>query len=115
MGGGVLASSPRVPAVSNSVNLLEGTVDVFGRGPDKHVWHKHQYTTKEGLSWTKWFDLGALTSTAPSGLVRGDGTLQLFVRGSDKAIWTRWQENNNGTMTWSHWLSLGGNVKSYVC
>jgi hypothetical protein len=160
--GGVLASSPRVPPIMNSVNLIEvvvratdkahwlrgqtashqggvswgdwkslggimssgpsvvlndeGTMDTFGRGPDRHVWTKHQYLTKAGLSWTSWVDLGGITSTTPASAVRGDGTLQLFTRGADRAIWTRMQEpNTNGTLIWTNWVSLGGNTKSFNC
>lgn len=159
--GGVLASSPRVTAVTNAANLLEitvrsadkaywvktqtgthqggiqwsdwknlggimssgpalvlndeGTVDVFGRGPDKHVWHKHQFVAKEGIAWTKWVDLGGVTATSPSGILRSDSMLQIFTAGTDRGIWTRWQQDNNGSMEWGDWISLGGNVKSYSC
>jgi len=160
--GGVLASSPHVPPISDAVNLIrvvvraadkaywmktqsathtggvmwndwkslkgimssgpsvvvndEGTLDVFGRGPDRHVWHKHEYLTKEGLTYTSWQDLGGIASTGPVSVVRGDGLLQLFARGPERAIWTRAQEEaKNGTLAWGPWESLGGNTKSYSC
>merc|ERR1712070_171407 len=94
----------------------EGTIDVFGRGPDRHVWMKHQYLTKGGLQWTPWQDLGGISTTTPATALTDDGMIQLLIRGPERAIWTRKQEESkNGTLIWGTWTSLGGNAKSYSC
>jgi len=168
--GGVLASAPRVPSLSDSVNLLEivvrasdksfwhkfqvsankgicsncttsgvawsdwqclggifssgpsstlsadGTVELFGRGPDKALWHKGQFYDGANLSWKKWTSLGGLLSTGPEVTTRADGLLTVFARGLDKNIWSKNQHvSTNGTLEFVHWALLGGSTKSFPC
>merc|ERR1712167_524082 len=85
---GILTSGPSV--ITNE----EGTLDVFGRGPDRHVWMKHQYLTKAGLQWTPWQDMGGISTATPSVAIGADNMLNLFFRGPERAIWTRRQQEN---------------------
>jgi len=109
--GGVLASGPRVPVVSNSVNLLE----VFVRASDKAYWQKFQVAGHDkGVSWDDWTPLGGVFSSGPTGILNMDGLLDVFGRGPDKAVWHKGQAHVNGTVNWNRWNSLGGMVSTGV-
>eukprot|EP00298_Acanthocystis_sp_HF-20_P010722 c19008_g2_i1.p1 GENE.c19008_g2_i1~~c19008_g2_i1.p1 ORF type:complete len:388 (-),score=138.13 c19008_g2_i1:114-1277(-) len=109
--GGIFSSGP-VSTLSS-----EGTVELFGRGPDKALWHKSQsYNNGTELSWKKWSSLGGLLSTGPEIGVRSDGLIMVFARGLDKNIWMKTQQVTfNGTLEYSHWQLLGGTTKSFPC
>merc|ERR1711988_1019961 len=103
--GGVLSSGPRVPIVSNAVNLLE----VYVRASDKAFWQKFQIAGHDkGVSWDDWVPLGGVFSSGPEAILNMDGLLDVFGRGPDKAIWHKGQSHINGTVVWNRWNSLGG-------
>lgn len=106
---GTLASGPRVPSVSNAVNLLE----IFARGSDKAYWHTYQVAGHDkGVSWREWTPLGGVFSSGPEAILNMDGLMDVFGRGPDKAIWHKGQSHVNGTVTWNRWSSLGGVVST---
>jgi len=108
--GGIFTSGPA------SILGADGTVELFGRGPDKAVWHKSQYYDGANLAWKKWVSHGGLLSTGPEVAQRSDGLLHLFSRGLDKNIYSKVQTvTANGTLEFSHWENLGGSTKSFPC
>merc|ERR1711871_1217871 len=109
--GGVLSSGPRVPIVSNAVNLLE----VYVRASDKAFWQKDQSHINGTVVWNRWNSLGGMTSTGPAVVQRADGLLEVFVRGVDKNIWHKSQVLANGTLSFGPWKFLGGSTKSFPC
>jgi len=108
--GGIFSSGPSVILSS------DGTVELFGRGPDKALWHKGQYYDGAELAWKRWASLGGLLSTGPETSIRADGLINVFGRGLDKNIWHKTQQVTvNGTLEFSHWNLLGGSTKSFPC
>merc|ERR1711988_229039 len=108
--GGIFTSGPA------SILGTDGTVEMFGRGPDKALWHKSQYYDGANLAWKKWVSHGGLLSTGPEVGSRADGLLQVSARGLDKNIYTKTQSvTANGTLEFSHWENLGGSTKSFPC
>lgn len=108
--GGIFTSGP------TSMLGTDGTVEMFGRGPDKALWHKSQYYDGATLSWKKWVSHGGLLSTGPEVASRADGLLQVFGRGLDKNVYTKAQTvTGNGTLEFGHWENLGGATKSFPC
>merc|ERR1711998_820642 len=108
--GGIFTSGPA------SILGTDGTVEMFGRGPDKALWHKSQYYDGANLAWKKWVSHGGLLSTGPEVGSRADGLLQVFGRGLDKNIYTKTQSvTANGTLEFSFWENLGGSTKSFPC
>jgi hypothetical protein len=94
----------------------DGTVELFGRGPDKALWHKGQYYDGSELAWKRWTSLGGLLSTGPEVAMRADGLISIFGRGLDKNIWHKSQQVTvNGTLEFQHWGLLGGSTKSFPC
>lgn len=108
--GGIFSSGPSVSLSS------DGTVELFGRGPDKALWHKGEFYDGTDLAWKRWTSLGGLLSTGPEVATRADGLLEVFARGLDKNIWHKAQEvTTNGTLTYRSWSLLGGSTKSFPC
>ena len=108
--GGIFTSGPTFSLSS------DGALELFGRGPDKALWHKGQYYDGAQLSWKKWESHGGLLSTGPEVGMRADGLLSVFSRGLDKNIWHKTQQISvNGTLEFSHWALLGGSTKSFPC
>lgn len=103
--GGVLASSPAVPSISNSVNLLE----VYARAADKGLWHRAQVATHAGgVAWGQWTALGGILSSGPASTRNFDGTVTVLSRATDKALYYKSQmETFNGT-AYGEWHKLGG-------
>ena len=91
-------------------------LEVFGRGPDRGIWHKRQYMSITGnTSWTRWTPLGGLTSTGPTVRMTRDGMIHLFVRGVDKSIWYKSQALVNETLQFGAWKLLGGITRAFSC
>jgi hypothetical protein len=84
-----LASAPA--AVSWGANRI----DTFGRGVDRHLWHKWW----DGGTWSQWEDLGGNLASAPAVCSWGANRLDCFVQGPSK-----WWDGN----AWSGWEDLGG-------
>jgi len=107
--GGLLASGPKMPVVSSSVNLLE----VYVRGADKAIWRKHQKvnaTVTPHVHWSHWETLGGVFSSGPASVVNLDGLVDVFGRGTDKSIWHKKQTYRDGgaEVAWKPWEALGG-------
>lgn len=108
--GGIFTSGPA------SILGADGTAELFGRGPDKALWHKSQSYDGANLVWKKWVSHGGLLSTGPEVATRADGLMQVFARALDKNIYTKVQSvAANGTLEFSHWENLGGSTKSFPC
>ncbi|MGI8967040.1 MAG: matrixin family metalloprotease, partial [Limisphaerales bacterium] len=76
---------------------LSGALEVFGRGTDNAVWHMGQ--TSANGTWTGWYSLAGVLTSAPIVGSNADGRLEIFYRGQDNALWTRWQLSPGGS--WS--------------
>jgi len=92
--GGVLTSTPAASSWGS------GTADVFVRGADNALWHRHF----DGTNWGAWESLGGIITSDPSAVSNAAGHIDVFARGGDSGIWHR---AFNGT-TWSAWDSVGG-------
>lgn len=105
--GGVLASSPKVPASLNGVGLIE----VYGRAADKALWHRAQ-STEQGaatIEWNAWKSLGGVLASGPAVALNDDGMGDVFARATDKAIYYKSQfEDEDGEVHFSSWRTLGG-------
>lgn len=105
--GGVMASSPHIPAPLNGVNLLE----VFGRAADKALWHRRSISEQGAatIEWDNWVSLGGVLASGPAVAQNDDGTLNVFARATDKAIYFKSQfEDENGESHFTQWHTLGG-------
>jgi len=108
--GGIFTSGPA------STLSSDGTVELFGRGPDNGLWYKGQHYDGSNLSWKKWTSIGGILSTNPEVATRADGLLTIFARGVDKNIWLKTQQvTSNGTVEFGNWSLLGGTTKSFPC
>ena len=110
--------NPRLAVARN----LDGRLELFGIGPDLHVWYISQQTP--GGMWDEWRDLSGV-NIGPGFVVgqQADGRLAVF------GVWTRGQggwnnasgfcKNHHGGDVWSisqqtpggrwgHWQDLGG-------
>jgi hypothetical protein len=92
--GGVLTSSPAASSWG------AGTSDVFVRGTDNALWHRHF----DGTTWGGWESLGGILTADPAAVSSAANLIDVFVRGTDNAIWHR---RFNGS-SWSAWDSIGG-------
>jgi len=105
--GGVLASSPKVPATLNGVNLVE----VYVRAADKALWHRGQVTKQNAdvIEWTEWSSLGGVLASGPSVGLNDDGMTDVFARATDKAIYFKSQfQDETGDIHFTQWHTLGG-------
>ncbi|TME47796.1 MAG: hypothetical protein E6I60_14010 [Chloroflexi bacterium] len=91
---GSLTSSPA--ASSWGAN----TADIFARGTDNALWHRHW----DGTNWGGWESLGGVLTSDPAAVSGTTNRIDVFVRGTDNAVWHR---SFNGT-SWSVWDSVGG-------
>jgi hypothetical protein len=58
---------------------------VIVRGPTNH-WH---HTYNDGMTWSRWKDMGGSLTSAPTITSWGVGRLDMFARGADRALWHR--------------------------
>jgi len=109
--GGVFASGPA--ALINE----DGLVEVYGRGADKAVWRKYQYSSNGVTLWSNWMSLRGITSTGPTVRVRSDGLIDVYTRGVDKQLWVKSQSLNGNSTDFGVWRSMDGSVlaESYSC
>jgi len=109
-GDGSFAWWSRVGAV-NYVNTLvltqndDGTVVVFGRGPDNNLYGIWQTSTSDPSGWSNWANLGGLIFGEPTTFMRDDGRLEVFAIGGDGQLWHRIQASPNST-SWAWWTRL---------
>jgi hypothetical protein len=103
--GGVLASSPHVPAVLDGTNLLS----VYARAADKALWSRSQVATHNGgVAWGNWQALGGILSSGPGAALNIDGAVSVYSRATDKSMYYKVQtETFNGTC-FGEWHKLGG-------
>jgi hypothetical protein len=79
-------------------------IDCFGRGIDRHLWHKWW----DGAAWSDWEDLGGILTSAPAVASWGPNRLDCFVRGTDDHMYHKWWDGS----AWSDWEDLGGILTS---
>ncbi len=75
-------------------------LDVFARGTDNHLWHKHW----NGSSWSNWEDLGGTLSAGPAAVSRAENLIDCVVRGMDGHVYHKSFDRYG----WSDWKDLGG-------
>lgn len=75
-----------------------GTLDLFIRGGDNALWHKHYDGT-----WHPWETLGGQLVGEPAATSWAAGRFDIFARGADTTLQHRWFDG-----TWHDWESLGG-------
>jgi hypothetical protein len=95
--GGGLTSAPAI------CSWGPGRLDIFARGEDFALWHKHS-PDLQNWEWSKWESLGGELTSPPAAVSWGEGRIDVFVRGTDRALWHRWFTHGN----WSGWESLAG-------
>jgi len=109
--GGVMASSPKVPASLNGANMVE----VFARASDKALWNRRQSAQQGGdsVEWDSWTSLGGVLASGPVVALSDDGNLDVFARATDKSIYFKSQfEDADGVTHFTSWSSLGGMFSS---
>ena len=95
--GGNLTSGPSVSAWS------DGPVDVFARGPNNELLHKHR---GYGGDWSDWKNLGGVLTSDPDS--DHNYGLHVVARGADNAAYYKTFILGQ----WSDWERLGGNLTS---
>ena len=86
LGMGVLGADPYAVGQSN------GTIDVFWRGGDNHLWHAY-YT---GSTWSGAQNMGGSMASDPSPVQTTPGLIDVFWKGSDAALWHSWYTPETG-------------------
>lgn len=81
-------------------------IDVFGRGPEGHMWH---LSMRSG-EWLEWEDLGGELISAPSCISWGEERMDCFYRGKDNHLWWKMARFPGGK--WTDWSDLGGDLAS---
>jgi hypothetical protein len=89
-----LASAPA------AVSWGQNRIDTFGRGMDRHLWHKWW----NGSAWSGWEDLGGSLASAPAVASWQENRLDCFVQGPNDHMWHKWWDG----AAWSGWEDLGG-------
>jgi serine/threonine protein kinase len=79
-----------------------GTLDLFVRGADNALWHKHY----DG-AWHPWESLGGQLAGEPAATSWGADRFDVFAKGADNTLQHTWFDG-----TWHPWESLGGNYTS---
>jgi hypothetical protein len=105
--GGDLTSGPGASATKDNLH-----VDVFVRGSDGGVWHRHRNINAPsiGPQWSPWEPVGGqITSDPDSATNAYDLGVDVVARGVDGAVWFR---RATGRTQWQDWLCLGGQVTS---
>jgi hypothetical protein len=95
--GGIAASAP--VATSWDAN----NVDLFVRGTDCALWHRHAVFSADGTTatWSPWESLGGLVQGSLAASSAGPGLLDVTITGS----WGIYHIHYNGA--WSSWEFLG--------
>lgn len=81
-----------------------GRIDVFGRGLDNALWHKHYDQANGG--WSGWYSVGGSIASDPGSVSRASGIIDVFARVGDNAIW----HITYGGGVWGSWGGLGGSL-----
>jgi hypothetical protein len=95
------------PATIGASSWKPDRIDVFGRAPDKSVWHT---SYQESRGWRQRDPLGATVTSGPAAVSWAPDRIDVFARGLDAAIWhMAWRGERQG---WSDWESRGGFLTS---
>ncbi|MFF2625150.1 hypothetical protein ACFVUN_05160, partial [Kitasatospora griseola] len=87
---------------SSTVVDQNGTVRVYRRGADSHVYENH---LDKGGSWSGWWDMGGNVAGQPAATVAKDGTIIVVGIGPDHVLY---EADLRPFQGWNKWMNLGG-------
>ncbi|MFF0297632.1 hypothetical protein ACFYST_05200 [Kitasatospora sp. NPDC004614] len=101
----IVDSAPAPTSLSHSSSTVvdqNGTVRVYRRGADSHIYENH---LDKGGPWSGWWDMGGNVAGQPAATVAKDGTIIVVGVGADHVLY---EADLRPFQGWNKWMNLGG-------